>query len=113
MIAELVRRGMPRYDIFAEAFSASNEVPQALPSRKIAIAGTSESFTWRAPSRSILEAALAAGLPLPSGCRVGQCESCIVKVLDGRFAHLVDFDGEPHQCLTCQAVPLSDLVISL
>jgi anaerobic selenocysteine-containing dehydrogenase/ferredoxin-NADP reductase len=113
MIAELVRRGVARFDIFAEAFSTSNEIPQGLPPRKITIAATRESFTWRTASRSILEAALAAGVLLPSGCRVGQCESCVVKVLDGRFAHLTDFDGEPHQCLTCQAVPLSDLVISL
>jgi anaerobic selenocysteine-containing dehydrogenase/ferredoxin-NADP reductase len=113
MIAELVRRGMPRFDIFAEAFSAPSEVPTSLMPRRITVVGTGQAFEWSPAAGPVLDAALAAGLPFPSGCRVGQCESCVVKVLEGSFTHLVDFDGDPHQCLTCQAVPLSDLVISL
>lgn len=35
------------------------------------------------------------------------------KVPEDSFMHLVAFDGEPNQSLTCQAVPLSDLLISL
>ncbi|HEY5794461.1 MAG TPA: molybdopterin-dependent oxidoreductase [Bosea sp. (in: a-proteobacteria)] len=113
MIAELVGRGIPRFDIFAEAFSAQSEIPTSLMPRRIAIAGTGQAFEWSPAAGPVLDAALAAGLPFPSGCRVGQCESCLVKVLEGSFTHLVTFDGEPGQCLTCQAVPLSDLLISL
>jgi ferredoxin len=113
MIAELVGRGIPRFDIFAEAFSAQSEIPTSLMPRRIAIAGTGQAFEWSPAAGSLLDAALAAGLPFPSGCRVGQCESCAVKVLEGSFMHLLAFDGEPNQCLACQAVPLSDLLISL
>lgn len=109
---ELLRRGMPRFDIFAEAFSAAAEIPRELKPRKITLAGTQRSFDWTPAAGAILDAALAADIPLPSGCRAGQCESCTVRVIEGSFAHLVAFDGEPDQCLTCQAVPLSDLVIS-
>lgn len=113
MIAELVRRGVPRFDIFAEAFAVPSEVPASLMPRRISIAGSGQAFDWSPAAGPVLDAALAAGLPFPSGCRVGQCESCVVKVLAGSFTHLVAFDGEPGQCLTCQAVPLSDLLISL
>lgn len=112
MTEELLRRGMPRFDIFAEAFSAATEIPKELKPRKITIAGTSRSFEWTPAAGAILDAALAADIPLPSGCRVGQCESCVVRVIEGSFAHLVEFEGESDQCLTCQAVPLSDLVLS-
>lgn len=113
MIAELVRRGMPRFDIFAEAFSAPSEIPSSLMPRRITVVGTGQAFEWSPAAGSVLDAALAAGLPFPSGCRVGQCESCAVKVLEGSFTHLVAFDGDPDQCLTCQAIPQSDLLISL
>lgn len=112
MTAALVHMGLPRFDIFAEAFSSPGEMPARLEPQTVTIAGTGESFLWTPTAGPILDAALAAGLALPSGCRVGQCESCSVRVVEGRFAHMVDFDGEPGQCLTCQAVPLSALTIA-
>ncbi|POR46934.1 2Fe-2S iron-sulfur cluster protein [Bosea psychrotolerans] len=49
---------------------------------------------------------------MPSGCRVGQCESCLVPIRQGQVRHLVDRpDLEDGQCLTCQALPLTDLVL--
>lgn len=111
MTEELVRLGVPHFDIFAEAFATAAEIPKQLQSRRIQLAGTQQGFEWTPAAGSILDAALAKGLPLPSGCRVGQCESCVVRVVEGHFAHLIPFDGEPGQCLTCQAVPLSDLVL--
>lgn len=35
------------------------------------------------------------------------------QALDGSSAHLIDFDGEAGYCLTCQAVPLSGLTLSV
>ncbi|MFG1350466.1 flavin reductase family protein [Xanthobacter autotrophicus] len=108
----LVRWGMPRFDIFTEAFYVPAEVPPELEPRSITVAGSGQSFTWTPGGGSILDAALAAGIALRSGCRVGQCESCAVAVVEGRFAHLVPVEGEPGTCLACQAVPLTDLTIA-
>ena len=44
-------------------------------------------------SGSLLELAEAAGMPLPSGCRVGHFESCAGRVLSGTVRHL--HSGEP------------------
>ncbi len=52
-----------------------------------------------------------AGLSLPSGCRSGQCESCCLRLVSGSASHLAPYDGDPDTCLTCCAVPLSDLVL--
>lgn len=112
MTDALLRLALPRFDIFTEACSAPGEMPAELEAQTVTIAGTGESFLWTPAAGPILDAALAAGLSLPSGCRVGQCESCSVRVVEGRFAHMVDVDGEPDQCLTCRAVPLSALTIA-
>lgn len=46
------------------------------------------------------------------GCRVGQCESCAVRILSGRVMHLSGIEPEdPATCLACQAVPLDDIVL--
>lgn len=112
MIARLVAMGIPRFDIFAESFSAAVSVPASLAPQTVAVAGSDQQFTWSSSQGSLLEAALAAGVPLPSGCRVGQCESCVVRVLEGKVAHLGAGDVEEGQCLTCQSVPLSPLKIA-
>lgn len=112
MTQALLRLGVPRFDIFSEAFSVAADIPARLHPRTVTLAGTSQSFTWTPATGSLLDAALAAGIALPSGCRVGQCESCAVRVVEGRFAHLVPFDGDADTCLACQAVPLSDLKIA-
>ncbi|WP_246696213.1 2Fe-2S iron-sulfur cluster binding domain-containing protein [Mesorhizobium sp. SARCC-RB16n] len=110
MTDELVCHGVPRFEIFAEGYTM--EIPDRLRPCRTTIAGTHQSFEWTPAAGSILDVALAAGAPLPSGCRVGQCESCAIQVVDGSFAHLIEFDGEPGRCLTCHAVPLSDSTIA-
>ena len=113
MVEVLVAMGIPRFDIFAESFSAATSVPDTLGAQTVTLAGSGKSFVWEPAQGSLLDGALAAGLPLPSGCRVGQCESCVVRVLAGKVAHLVETDLEDDQCLTCQAVPLSAVTIKV
>ena len=68
--------------------------------------------------KSVLDAALAAGIVLPYSCRSGACSTCKAKVLSGS----VDAGASPAQILSadeieagftllCQARPTSDLVI--
>ncbi|WP_167770492.1 2Fe-2S iron-sulfur cluster-binding protein [Bradyrhizobium niftali] len=42
------------------------------------------------PLISIHARAEGVGLALPSGCRVGQCESCSVPIKTGEVRHFVD-----------------------
>ncbi|PTD96631.1 CDP-6-deoxy-delta-3,4-glucoseen reductase [Pseudothauera lacus] len=68
--------------------------------------------------QSLLDAALAAGLLLPYGCRDGACGACKGKVLSGSFEHgaicagaLSDADRAAGMALFCRAQARSDLVL--
>jgi anaerobic selenocysteine-containing dehydrogenase/ferredoxin-NADP reductase len=113
MTARLVERGMPRFDVFAEAFASPVIVPPTLKPQTVHIAGSDKSFVWTPELGTLLDAGQAAGLSMPSGCRVGQCESCVMRIVEGEVARLGGDDGATDQCLTCQAVPLSELTLAL
>ncbi len=68
--------------------------------------------------QSILDAALAAGVVLPYGCRDGACGACKGRILAGAVDHgksrpdtLNESERASGKALFCSAVPLSDLVI--
>jgi anaerobic selenocysteine-containing dehydrogenase/ferredoxin-NADP reductase len=111
MTERLVELGLPRFDIFEEAFTSPPEVPSTLAPRTIHVAGTGRSFVWTPESGTLLDAGQSAGIALPSGCRAGQCESCAVRIESGQVAHLGNYAGDA--CLTCQAVPLTDVTLAL
>lgn len=69
-----------------------------------------------AADQTILEAALAQRIGLPYGCRHGTCGSCTAQLLAGQVDYpggdAQALEGQPaNACLTCQAVPTSDLVL--
>ncbi|MGW7536978.1 molybdopterin-dependent oxidoreductase [Amycolatopsis sp. NPDC054798] len=115
LTADLAARGVPRFDIFAEKFHAS-PAPVRIPddaTATVRFARSGREVTWRAGDGDLLRFAEASGIALPSGCRLGQCESCAVPVLEGTVAHLVAVadDLPESQCLACQAVPTADVVL--
>lgn len=76
-----------------------------------------QQFTAR-PGQSILEAALAAGVSLPYGCRDGACGACKGTILAGSIDHgksridtLTEAERSAGKALFCCAVALGDLVI--
>jgi anaerobic selenocysteine-containing dehydrogenase/ferredoxin-NADP reductase len=110
----LVARGVPRFDIFSEVFrSPPGPLVQDGRTYSVRFSRSSETAeTWSAQSGPLLDFADKLGLNLQSGCRVGQCESCVVQIVSGTVRHLHGVEpDDPETCLTCQAVPTSDLVI--
>lgn len=109
---ELVARGVPRFEIFAERFAAP---PMAMPEgdarHTVTFRASGSTLTWSPQDGPLLDLAQRNGLRLPSGCRVGQCESCAVRVLAGTVAHLTEPPEAQDACLTCQAVPTTDIVL--
>lgn len=70
------------------------------------------------PGETVLAAALRQGIGLPYGCRDGKCGSCAARLLAGRVEYpsgrTEALEGQPAEtCLTCQAVPASDLVLGV
>lgn len=111
LMAGLERRGVPRFDIFYEIFNAQSVKSRSEGPHRIRFARSDLTLVWSPADGTLLEHAEAAGLQLASGCRVGQCESCALKIVSGSIRHLnrPELDEEDYG-LVCQAVPASDLV---
>lgn len=110
---DLLLRGVPRFEIFEEKFHAARVGAAPGDGRhEIRFARSGRSLVWTPAKGSILACAEEAGLDIPNGCRVGQCESCAVSVLAGSVVHLAEIAGmEDGVCFTCQAVPASDITL--
>ncbi|BEU28486.1 molybdopterin-dependent oxidoreductase [Paraburkholderia sp. 22B1P] len=113
IVEGLVARGVPAFDIFKEAFR-SPSMPRADASQTFTVtfARSNRTAQWTAAQGSLLAFAENLGVALPSGCRVGQCESCAVRIASGNTDHLSGHaPDDPDMCFACQAIPLSDLVV--
>lgn len=115
--ASLMSKGVPAFEIFSERFTAPPPPSlEGLTPRQIHFFRSGRTVTWSPgiPLNSILATAERAGVAIPSGCRVGQCESCVVPIKEGVVRHLVDSENlDEGMCLTCQAVPTTDLVLDI
>ena len=66
---------------------------------------------------TILNAAEAAGIELPSSCRNGTCRTCLCRMEQGAVRYLVEWPGlsfdekRDGDILPCVAVPQQDLVL--
>ncbi len=76
---------------------------------------------WQAPAaphQSLLQAARAAGLSLPSACRNGTCRACLCRLLSGSIRYQVEWPGLLAEekadgwILPCVACATSDVVIA-
>lgn len=73
------------------------------------------------PGESILEACLAAGVPMPYNCRSGECAECRARLVDGTVeespgadpAVFTDTDREMGRILTCLCAPTSDVQLEI
>ena len=84
---------------------------------------TVEPFGWEftvEPGQTILQAALAQGLPWPSRCRVGSCTTCRCRLLDGDVRSLTDTSYvlsreqlEQRTVLACQSQPKGPVRVHL
>lgn len=111
----LNERGVPKFDIFKEEFRS----PIA------SIKGVNRTFnvhflrsqcraTWRAADGSLLAFGESLGVSMPSGCRVGQCESCVLDIVAGDVRYVTPVvNNEEGKCVACQAIPNSDLVLDI
>jgi anaerobic selenocysteine-containing dehydrogenase/ferredoxin-NADP reductase len=113
--AGLIARGVPAFDIFSELFRSPTSLPPSTPGHfSVTFARTGiRNVTWTPARGSLLDFGESLGVPMASGCRVGQCESCSVRLIEGKVRHLAGDAplGNEETCLACQAVPQTDLVV--
>ena len=75
---------------------------------------------WRVEvqaGQTLLAAAEAAGVNLPSSCRNGTCRTCLCRAVEGEVAYVVEWPGlsadekRAGDVLPCVALARSDLVL--
>lgn len=70
-----------------------------------------------APGQTVLQAALATGLALPSACRNGTCRACLCRLLAGEVRYLIEWPGLSAEeksegyFLPCVACPQTNIVM--
>jgi hypothetical protein len=112
---------VPEGEIFFEAFGPATVKRPALQSPgstttqalKIQFGRSGKVCAWHADAGSLLELAENNGVNIDSGCRAGNCGTCVVAIKSGevKYLHEPGADVEAGSCLTCIAVPKTALVL--
>ena len=125
--AAAVRVGFPVDRIASERFAADPEIElQAQPSATAPAASTEAAEVELrlsnavhhlvcAPDRTLLDAALDAGLPVPHSCREGHCGACMVQLVAGTVdalpgAALSRRDRQKGYVLACRSRPTASKI---
>ncbi|MGW6441731.1 2Fe-2S iron-sulfur cluster-binding protein [Lentzea sp. NPDC055074] len=99
--------GVPDDRLHFESYvSALAVAGSAIPQRMV-VEGVGEAVVE--PGQTLLDAGLAAGLPMPYSCTVGSCRECVVKLLGGKVSR----QEEDGQVLACTSTPLTDVTLEL
>ncbi|WP_432207700.1 2Fe-2S iron-sulfur cluster-binding protein [Cupriavidus gilardii] len=100
----------------SEAMSGLDSEPNSASPLRVRIAPSGFEFAAE-PTQSILEAALRAGIRLPSSCRNGTCRACLCRLASGSIRYRIEWPGlspdekDEGYLLPCVACAQSDLEI--
>lgn len=124
LVKDLGEWGVPDGNVHFEAFGPAS-VKKAKPKPAADAAAPAESFevefaksgkkvAWDG-SDSILEFAEANGIAMDSGCRAGNCGTCITAVKSGDVKYVEEPGAQPEagSCLPCVSVPKSNLSLEV
>lgn len=117
----LVALGASPHSIKREIFtgSAMAATPRlgasGLSDRTVRFSRTGMSVLWSPKCGSLLDLALASGIDVPHSCRVGECLSCLQRLVRGSVQYPDDAEIalDADQVLLCQAWPKEDTVIEI
>ncbi|MEO8499172.1 MAG: 2Fe-2S iron-sulfur cluster-binding protein [Planctomycetota bacterium] len=125
---QLLKWGVAEQDIHSEAFGAATVskaitkplVSGAMTPRSSDSSGASITFAksgktcvWSLRAGNLLALAEANGVRIDSGCRAGNCGTCVVAVKSGKVSYAVEHGAELEAgtCLTCIAAPDGNVVL--
>ncbi len=125
LLSGLAEWGVPEGRVFKEAFGpasgkaikktkeTSGPAAGKQAAIKVEFSRADKTLDWSDDYESLLDLAEANGIAIDSGCRIGNCGTCIAAIKDGDF----EWTNEPScsveegSCLTCVAVPKGNLVV--
>ena len=119
--------GVPESDVNFEAFGPATVKRKAPSSSVREAAATAEGgeglevqfarsgkrLSWSPDQGSLLDLAEAHDISIESGCRAGNCGTCVTAIKEGTVSYLSEPGAEPGEgsCLACIAVPSSRLIL--
>lgn len=122
--AGLTSWGVPKTSIHFEAFGPatvkkctvdSKEDSKKVDTQKVNICFTKsgKTLSWDPNLTSLLELAEKNSIPLDSGCRAGNCGTCLTAIKNGEVTYLTEPGSLPEagSCLACIAIPKGDLTL--
>jgi ferredoxin-NADP reductase len=119
---ELHEWGVPANRVHFETFGPSSvknvgsvtRPPMPLTKRySVSFKRSGKSADWTGGVANLLELAEQSGVAIASGCRSGNCGTCVVAVQAGEIEYVQKPGStpDPGTCLTCVAMPKGDLVL--
>ena len=122
--AGLASWGVPKTSIHFEAFgpatvkkctvdSQADAKKEDAPKIDIRFTKSGKILPWNPNLTSLLEFAEKNGIPLDSGCRAGNCGTCLTAIKSGEVTYVGEPGSLPEagSCLACIAVPKGDLTL--
>lgn len=116
--ADLKEWGVPERHVHYEAFGAAT-VKKVAPSQpatssatfKVEFTRSGKMLDWDGSAESILDFAESNGIAIDSGCRAGNCGTCLTAVKEGEIEYVTEPGDKPESgsCLACISVPKGDL----
>lgn len=120
-VKALMDWGVPEADIHFEAFGPGSVKKVQKPTEgqlagadfKVELARSGRSLSWTKESGTLLELAEASGIKISSGCRAGNCGTCVTALKQGNVSYLVKPANipAPGSALLCIAYPTGDIVL--
>ena len=121
LTAGLKEWGVPDDDVHFEAFGPATvkktkaKAPEAGEAEAVEVVfdRSGKTLKWDAGAETLLEFAEDNGIVIDSGCRAGNCGTCIVAVKSGEVTYVTDPGVTPEEgsCLTCVAMPKTALTL--
>ncbi len=117
LTTDLKAWGVPEQRVNFEAFGPSSVKKSAPAVRteavvssdvaRVSFSRSSKEVAFQNPAMSLLELAEANGISLSSGCRSGNCGSCLTAIKEGEVEYMKEpgFQAEEGTCLTCICRP--------
>ena len=117
---DLAAWGVPKTSIHFEAFGpatvkkcTTNSESKDVPKIDVSFTKSGKVFPWDPNLTSLLELAENNGISLDSGCRAGNCGTCLTAIKSGEVSYVGEPGSLPEEgsCLACIAVPKGDLTL--
>ncbi len=113
--------GVPDSHVFFEAFGPATVkkaapkvvVDTGAPAVQITFSRSGKVSAWKPHLGSLLDLADELGIKIESGCRAGNCGTCLVAIKSGNVDYFSEHgaSSEDGSCLTCICKPKTDLVL--